>query len=162
MLCLCMTLELQKTFLDCCKLMESMSICSPGQRNYLQWVNLEQLQSSLWTCSLFACTFIFNTCLLSPCLSLPPYPSSPLPPLPLPPLPLPFSLSLLQNVTQGAILQLSDEDKLTLLKHEMKFSLELARDCTGVVFNLFACEVWLIAQSLGIPCVAASSFVVSR
>ena len=57
---------------------------------------------------------------------------------------------------------MSDEEKLTLLKCEMAFSLEMARDCTGLVFNLFACEVWLIAQSLRIPCVAASSFVVSR
>ena len=65
-------------------------------------------------------------------------------------------------MTHGSILHLSDEEKLTLLKWEMKFSLELAKDCTGVVFNLFACEVWLIAQSLRIPCVVASSFVVSR
>ena len=62
----------------------------------------------------------------------------------------------------SSLLVLTDEEKLKLLKAELLASLPLLENTNGVVFNLFACELWFVAAHRGIPCVCASSFFPSR
>lgn len=45
---------------------------------------------------------------------------------------------------------------------EMHGSLRACKGAKAVVFNLFACEGWFIAQYLKVPCVAVSPFAVTR
>ena len=46
--------------------------------------------------------------------------------------------------------------------NEMHRSLSACHGADAIVFNLFACEGWFIAQYLGVPCIAASPFAITR
>ncbi|XP_048583476.1 sterol 3-beta-glucosyltransferase UGT80B1 [Nematostella vectensis] len=45
---------------------------------------------------------------------------------------------------------------------EMHASLHACRGAGAIVFNLFACEGWFIAEYLKVPCIAVSPFAVTR
>ena len=70
--------------------------------------------------------------------------------------------SVLEDGDIRSPLQLDDDAKLLLLTAELKEIVKFCSKADGIVFNLFACEVWLVAQQLGIPSVALSTFFISR
>ena len=71
-------------------------------------------------------------------------------------------MGILFRFTQGISKDEFDQQRLQLLCDEVKSGLKACENAALILFNLFSCEGFFIAQHLGVPCVALSPFVVTR
>ena len=55
-----------------------------------------------------------------------------------------------------------DQQRVQLLCDEVKACVQACEKAALILFNLFSCEGFFIAQHLEVPCVALSPFVVTR